>query len=385
MSDCALRNCQAIRVTPPGGHFFFGYYDKSPWHASHRWMLALRAGFMDRPPGPEDRADVGLIDLEKPGVFEPFASTCAWNWQQGCMLQWLDENRVIFNDCRAGRFVAVILNVWDRTRQELPVPVYAVSPDRRSGYRVNFSRLHTLRPGYGYAGPVDPFANEPAPERDGVFRVDLQTGREELVLSVARLAREADPEGKYRHWVNHVQVNTDGSRFAVLHRRNQTHGRLPWTTRLMTASPDGSDARCLADYGSVSHYDWQDTRRLLAWAKWRQPDEGYFLFDENVPEPEQVGGGVLTCDGHCSFSPNRRWVLTDTYPDAEGKRTLILYDLAGRKRMDLGRFLSPTPRQVEIRCDLHPRWRQDGRQICLDSVHEGYRGMYVLDVTDLQA
>ena len=32
------------RVTPlDGNHYFFGYYDKSPWNADGRYMLCLRA------------------------------------------------------------------------------------------------------------------------------------------------------------------------------------------------------------------------------------------------------------------------------------------------------------------------------------------------------
>lgn len=32
------------------------------------------------------------------------------------------------------------------------------------------------------------------------------------------------------------------------------------------------------------------------------------------------------------------------------------------------------------RCDLHPRWRPDGKQIGFNSVREGSRQVYVMDV-----
>lgn len=45
---------------------------------------------------------------------------------------------------------------------------------------------------------------------------------------------------------------------------------------------------------------------------------------------------------------------------------------------------SPTRRfsiiVCEIRCDLHPRWNREGTQVCMDSVHNGERQMYFVDV-----
>jgi hypothetical protein len=97
-----------------------------------------------------------------------------------------------------------------------------------------------------------------------------------------------------------------------------------------------------------------------------------------------VGDGILTSDGHCSYGPDRHWFLTDTYPDREtSKRTLLLYRPEDDCRVEIGRFYSPPEVTGEIRCDLHPRWNRDGTQVCFDSVHEGHRGMYVIDVGDI--
>jgi hypothetical protein len=77
-----------------------------------------------------------------------------------------------------------------------------------------------------------------------------------------------------------------------------------------------------------------------------------------------------------------RWHrLTDTYPRAKPYRTLILYDLRSGRRTDIGRFYSPPEITGEIRCDLHPRWSRDGRQVCFDSAHEGHRQVHAADVS----
>lgn len=49
----------------------------------------------------------------------------------------------------------------------------------------------------------------------------------------------------------------------------------------------------------------------------------------------------------------------------------------------LGRYHAPQPFRGEIRCDLHPRWSRDERMVSFDSIHEGSRQVYVMDVSDV--
>ena len=41
-------------VTQGPKHHFFGYYDKSPWNASGKYLLANEADFNDRAPAADD-------------------------------------------------------------------------------------------------------------------------------------------------------------------------------------------------------------------------------------------------------------------------------------------------------------------------------------------
>jgi hypothetical protein len=92
---------------------------------------------------------------------------------------------------------------------------------------------------------------------------------------------------------------------------------------------------------------------------------------------------ALTRDGHCSFTQDGAWLLTDTGPDAEDLRTLLLWNMVEGCTVILGRYRSPPPYRDEIRCDLHPRWSRDEREVCFDSIHEGTRQVYVMDVGDI--
>ncbi len=370
-------------------YHFFGYYDISPWDASGRYLLALEPPFMDHPPSGEEPVTIGVIDCEAGYAFHPLAETYAWNWQQGTRLQWLPpsyDNEIIYNARQDGRFVSVILNVQTGDARTLDYPIYTLAPDGTQAITLNFSRVHHHRPGYGYPGVTDESIYHPAPVADGIYRLDLRTGKCNLIISVAQMAAlgpVASMEGS-THWFNHLLFNSASDRFIFLHRWKDEEAMFR-AHRLYTANPDGTEICCLAGDELVSHFDWCGPDKVLAWASVEGRGNHFFLFTDRADEFEVIAEGVIDFDGHCSYSPDREWVLTDSYPDANRERTLIAYKVATGQHFDLGKFFSPAELEGEIRCDLHPRWKRDGSQICFDSVHAGKRQMYVAEFAAWQA
>ncbi len=57
-------HCPVRAVTHGPEAHFFGYYDKSPWDSSGRYMLALEAAAVDRMPLAGETAKILLLDLE---------------------------------------------------------------------------------------------------------------------------------------------------------------------------------------------------------------------------------------------------------------------------------------------------------------------------------
>lgn len=392
---------EARAVTRGPGHHSFGYYDKCPWDVTGRYLLALRSPFNDHSPDAGEEAVLGVVDLQDGERFRPFAETRAWNWQQGGMLHWLHAplafsdttsaaaqaapHQVIYNDRDGDHFIAVVRDVFtSRTIRRLPLPIYALSPDGRQAVTLNFSRLNHQRKGYGYSIVPDPWEQVGEPADDGISWMDTETGEHRRIITIAQLAqlnRKPSMEGAI-HRFNHLQFNTDGTRFCFLHRWKAPGAPGVGSTRLCAADPDGSNLVILADEDRVSHFDWRDPSHLLAWAR-HDGEEHFFLFTDRSEKAEVVAPEAMPRDGHCSYSPApaRRWIVNDGYPDAEQKRTLYLYDTQADARTDLGRYYSPPELTQDYRVDLHPRWSRDGRQICFDSAHEGSRQLYVIDVS----
>jgi len=384
-------NVEARRITPSGGSFFFGYYDRDPIDSGGRYHLALHPPFIDRPNTGDDAAPLGLVDIES-GAWRTVDGSPAWNWQLGPSARWLGSDpaaKIVYNAREGGRAFARILDVDSGERRDLPLPLFDVADDGSWGISTNFARVQICRPGYGHPGVSEPHPDEPASDEDGVFRVDLQTGESELIVSLGACAR-TDPQSSMEgegvlHWFNHSMISPGGGRVMFLHRWRHEQW---WDTRHFVCNADGSGLKILNPGPKVSHCDWRDEDHILAWAGWGDEPLAYRLFDVETGRHEIVGEGLFATDGHCHYrvtpdGPDGRWFVTDTYPDKNRMRTLMLYDHETGTRWDIGRFLAPEGFDGEIRCDLHPRWDRSGRLVTIDSLHEGFRGIYMLDVGEI--
>ncbi len=376
-------NYQVRSITRPPGHHFFGYYDMRPWDSTGRYHLVLEVPFMDRPPGPQDEAVVGAVDLEQGNGLLPLARTRAWNFQQGAMLHWLGQGRtILFNDRRLGRFVCVACQMDSGQQRVLGPAIGALSEDGRWGATLNFARIAVTRPGYGYDGLEDPFAGQTIPEGDGLGLLDLASGKHRIIVSLADLAGMQPAElgyGRTKAWFNHVYFNASASRLAFLCRWVPP-GQRSWLTQMWTVALNGAGlTRCL-DGPLVSHFDWKDEDTLIAWASVDGTDAMYEVDATRRREPAARFTDAITRDGHICYSHDRRWVACDTYPDRDGRRELFLVECRTGSKSSLGWYHSPMPLRPEIRCDLHPSWSEDDRRIAFDGVHEGTRQRYVLEL-----
>ncbi len=354
-------------ITKGPKYHWFGYYDKLEFDPTGRYILSNQVDFEHRSPTAADTIRVGTIDLQDNDRWTELGTSRAWNWQQGCMLQWLPGSRdeVIWNDRVDGQFVSHIRNVRTGKQRTLPGPVYSVSPDAKWAVSPDFRRLNQTRPGYGYAGIADPFEKELAPEQAGIWRMDLKTGKQKLLFSFADAVqvpnRHSPWEPVAKHWFNHLLHAPDGKRFLFLHRWRGPKQGNSFGTRMFTMDGNGKNAYILDPHGGTSHFVWRDPRHVLAWAKHPSHGEKFYLYRDQSEDVEVV----------------------DTYP-LRNLQHLYLYEVASGKRVDLGAFASEPPYRGEWRCDLHPRSSPDGTKIAIDSSHGGNgRQIYLVDLAGI--
>lgn len=391
----------------PHEHLLASYFAIDSWSPDKRYMLVLETDLNGRLPEAGERCTIGVVDLADGNRFIPVSTTACWNFQEAAMGHWVDNDTILFNDVREGRFRTVVMD-W-RTKREirvLPHPVSAVSEDRTWAVSVNYARLSLLRPDYGYAGPgQDPRETEPWPTDDGLWTMDLRTGASKLILSVAdtrsqmpQPTRVAGKPGQPLAYHCHTAISKDGAKIFFLARsvdwfEKVTHKVPYWRTTSFTVNRDGTGLRrCFADNWEGSHFNWapDGSHRLLVTATCRDDYDpkvtgrAWSLVEFEVGKERDVrriGAGILDLDWHCVYSPDGKFMSGETYWNGYNERPWVLVRLADGLTMPMGSFYVPKAyRQTYWRCDLHARFRPDGRQVAFNSVHEGSRQVYVRDI-----
>ena len=383
-----------VRISPDDSahEYFFGYYDKSPWDASDRYMLCLRAKDTWSDVSPKEKADIILIDTSLPeddaNRVRKIAETSAWNVQQSCMLQWLGpdfSSRILFNDYRDGKYVTVIKEIENGEERVIPAPVYTVSADGRTALTLDFSRLYNLRPGYGYYNVPEETKGIALPDATAVRKIDLATGKVTDLLTYKGFAtfqpRPEMQEAGSVHKVNHLMLSPSGERCMVLYR--WFVGERKYTRLVTFDTADGKNMYVLSDDDMVSHCFWKDDEHILAFENKKDGGSGYYLMKDKTQEYSHCWP-QLSNDGHPSYSLDRSLIVTDTYPDRARIAEVKLMD-GDETKPDvkvIARVFAPFKYDNDTRCDLHPRWNHAGDKICFDSVFEGHRGLYVVGLGD---
>jgi len=383
-------NVERISPDDSNHEYFFGYYDKSPWDISDRYILCMRADNTWSDVSPKTKADILLIDTALPESDEnrvkKIAETRAWNVQQACMLQWLGpdfSSRIIYNDYRNGEYVSIIKEVESGAEQIIHAPVYTVSVDGKVALTLDFSRLYNLRPGYGYYNVQEKTKGIALPDATAIWKINLEDGKVFPLLSYKDFAtfqpRPEMQEKEAVHKVNHLMISPSGKRCMVLYRWFVNQRKY---TRLVTFdTSDGKNMYVLSDDDMVSHCFWKDDEHILAFENKRESGPGYYFMTDKTSDYIHCWPQMCN-DGHPSYNSDRSLIVTDTYPNRARVAEIKLMDGTDETKKEskiIARVFSPFKYDNDTRCDLHPRWNHKGDMICFDSVYEGYRGLYKVD------
>ncbi len=152
-----------------------------------------------------------------------------------------------------------------------------------------------------------------------------------------------------------------------------------------TVNKEGSNLqRCFPDKWGGSHYDWLDADELMITANYEGKQYAHILFTVGKQDYRKLGKGVLDYDGHGTFSPDKKWMVTDTYPDKiTDEQKIYLMDMKTQAVLYVGKFIEPKEYsdKGKWRCDIHCRWSPKGDMIGFNSTNNGSRQVYMYKLT----
>lgn len=369
------------QISSDGEEHLFGYYDKSPWNKDESKIIYLEVNNSSIETAPKSEASIIMKDLASNKEVK-IGVTRAWNVQQGCMLQWLGpdySSKIIYNDFINNELRSVILNLKTNEKKIVDYPIYSVDANGQYALTLDFYRLHRLRPGYGYSNKIDHSKDSKIPEGYCIWSIDLKNNLKKGIITYKQLVEidHLDSMDGAEHKVNHIMINPDGNRFMFLHRWIKNGVK---STRLLTANMDGTEIYNLSDDDMTSHCIWKDSTTILGWVKKNDIGTGYFLMKDRSKNYKIIAKDQLDVDGHPSYNMEKKYFITDTYPDFKRKQHLYLYDVENKKVIKIADIYSNIKYNNDCRCDLHPRWNFSGTKICFDGAQKEKRQVYVIDI-----
>jgi len=384
------------QVTAGAKHHFFGYIGQCqtiPWNASGRYILALEINTIDRMPKPEEAATVILVDTHQNNRILRVDKTYAWNPQQGTMFYWnplAAETQFFFNDrdLKTGKVFIVLYDLEKKQRireyryKDTPIGNGGVAANGTAFLALNYGRLARLRLVTGYPETLDWSKDEVSPDNDGIFLVDVKSGRKRLLVSYGQLATRLEKRlGEFENtglFINHTLWNREGDRVYFFARAGWSGNRGERGERINMPCSIHTDGTGLTLHKTHigGHPEWAEGSVLIGCQGKKQ-----ILYDV---DKKQVVGQLGTPEifpnpeGDISLSPNGKWFVNG-YKKGQMNYYTIYRRSDGAFIRSVG--LDKGSYGGDIRIDPAPRWNRTNDAILVPGIAKNKtRQMFMIRV-----
>ena len=374
------------QVTSGAKHHLFGYIGQCqtiPWNASGRYIVGLEIDRIDRMPKPEEAATIILVDTQNDNRILRIDRTHAWNPQQGTMFYWnpsAPETQFFFNDrdLETGEVFTVIYDIEQNSRareyryKQAHVGNGGVAADGSSFLALNYGRLARLRLVTGYPEALDWSASEIAPSNDGLFLVDIKSGRKRLLASYRQLeAKLKERDANLDHtglFINHTLWNRDASRVYFFARAGWDGHGGEKVNRPFSIHADGTGLK-LHEKHIGGHPEWAEGSLLIGVEKGTGRDaDRQILYDVDTQHIVGQLGDVTMFpkpEGDIALSPDGNW-FANGYKVGEKNYYAVYRRSDGAFARSEG--IDKGPYSGDIRIDPAPRWNRTNDALLIPGI-----------------
>lgn len=414
---------------------WFGYYNYDTLNTEHTKMLCNRSQSEKPAIKRGDTIELGYYEIPF-GIWHHIDYSDSWNWQQGAMLQWLpsengSETKVIYNCSRNNHLISRIHDIETDETIDIDWPIYGITPDGKKSITLDLERSYWCR-AYHYQSVENKDKDGRIIDGDGIFEIDLENNRRKLIIDINDIVNLKPDENfnEMKHWVEHIMINPDGTRFCFLHRYSPINNIRQYKTRVCLANIDGSELQVLPGWNmySWSHFAWQGSNKFAIYTykrpiicnnyisnKQNEKIKNYnpqiilkhilTIIKKIVPQKiikqiqhnnsfyqqyifNEAGKCVLNdqwintnlnIDGHPSFTFDEKYMLTDSYPNDLKYRRYIIYNIENKKSLILAKMLENS-RHGNVACDLHPKLSRDNQYVVFDTTSSGKHSMVLFQI-----
>ena len=360
---------------------------------SGRYILCMEIDRIDRMPRPEDAALIMLVDTHDDNKLIPIDKTHAWNPQQGTMFYWnplQPETQFFFNDrdVKTGEVFTVLYDIAKKKRvheyryRDVHIGNGCVASDGSFFLALNYGRLARLRLVTGYPAALDWSKDEKAPTNDGIFIVDLETGKQRLLVSYRQLEgklKEQNPSLDHSGlFINHTLLNRDADRVYFFVRAGWDGNKEDKINRPCAIYIDGTGLT-LHKKHIDGHPEWAEGSVLICSAGDKQ-----ILYDVDTKKIiGELGNSKMfpRPGGDVSLSPDGNWFVNGYKPQKTATENFFAFYRRSDGAFIRSQGIDKGSYSGDIRIDPAPRWNRTNDAILVPGIAKNKtRQMHIIHV-----
>jgi hypothetical protein len=240
-----------------------------------------------------------------------------------------------------------------------------------------------LRAVTGYTGATDWTEGIEAPANDGIFIVDIESGKKKLLVSFEKLKAELTIKGVETGgeslFINHTLWNRDGNLFCFFVRagwKGSGNKNAIRTNVFCTINSDGTGLFVGRQFIG-GHPEWGIGQQMIG-----RLDDDQVIFDiieekivgkigtpESIPNPE----------GDISLSPDGNWFVNGYGKDGKNYYNIIRLKDGKWTRsegIDKGAYSG------DVRIDSAPRWNRENNQVLVQGIaNDGTEQLFIITIS----